>query len=398
MDEQNFIVNHRSGLSDRHESSSSPNYLVPESSLAMRSSFVALGLCTPSAVAIAIGHQESIEQEMAQRRVGEVVRGRVLVDAYGDNVQATALPGDHFRTRHNALLHHLNSACQWAGLPCQLEVHNLFAGVMHQPGLSRAEQARQYQGLVPDMRITMPGVGYEGGGVGAPGLPAGGLAGQSSAVLHELKVISCSSTRYRPTRQQRAVDYRASQLQGEYVAKARAADRRQGIPEGTVGRVEAKLLELGHVEGLVAGQFGEVSEATHALLAILATSRVRIAGVSRGKRKHMRSEEGERAVAISSLRRRLGVMTVRCQASSLLGRLETRWGCSSREAATGRRSGEEVEKRVPGSPAGYHPQLESPALWIRQTGLDHYSMVTNYFKIATYYCKSEFKEIYVCQL
>ena len=364
----------------------------------MRSSFVALGLCTPSAVAIAIGHQESIEQEMAQRRVGEVVRGRVLVDEYGDNVQATALPGDHFRTRHNALLHHLNSACQWAGLPCQLEVHNLFAGVMHQPGLSRAEQARQYQGLVPDMRITMPGVGYEGGGVGAPGLPAGGLAGQSSAVLHELKVISCSSTRYRPTRQQRAVDYRASQLQGEYVAKARAADRRQGIPEGTVGRVEAKLLELGHVEGLVAGQFGEVSEATHALLAILATSRVRIAGVSRGKRKHMRSEEGERAVAISSLRRRLGVMTVRCQASSLLGRLETRWGCSSREAATGRRSGEEVEKRVPGSPAGYHPQLESPALWIRQTGLDHYSMVTNYFKIATYYCKSEFKEIYVCQL
>ena len=201
MDEQSFIVNHRSGLSDRHESSSSPNYLVPESSLAMRSSFVALGLCTPSAVAIAIGHQESIEQEMAQRRVGEVVRGRVLVDEYGDNVQATALPGDHFRTRHNALLHHLNSACQWAGLPCQLEVHNLFAGVMHQPGLSRAEQARQYQGLVPDMRITMPGVGYEGGGVGAPGLPAGGLAGQSSAVLHELKVISCSSTRYRPTRQ-----------------------------------------------------------------------------------------------------------------------------------------------------------------------------------------------------
>ena len=43
------------------------------------------------------------------------------------------------------------------------------------------------------------------------------------------------------------------------MAKARAADRRQGIPEGTVGRVEAKLLELGQVEGLVAGQFGEVS-------------------------------------------------------------------------------------------------------------------------------------------
>ena len=36
----------------------------------------------------------------------------------------------------------------------------------------------------------------------------------------------------------------------------------------------------------------------------------------------MRSEEGERAMAISALRRRLGVLTVRCQALSLLGRLE----------------------------------------------------------------------------
>ena len=80
------------------------------------------------------------------------------------------------------------------------------------------------------------------------------------------------------------MDYRAGQLQGEYVGKARAADRRQGVQVGAVGRVEAKLLELGHVEGIVAGQFGEVSEATHALLAALATSRVRIAGVSRGKR------------------------------------------------------------------------------------------------------------------
>ena len=44
------------------------------------------------------------------------------------------------------------------------------------------------------MRITLPGVGERAGGegVGAPGLPAGGLAGQSSPVLHELKVISSS--------------------------------------------------------------------------------------------------------------------------------------------------------------------------------------------------------------
>ena len=64
------------------------------------------------------------------------------------------------------------------------------------------------------------------------------------------------------------------------------------------------------------------SEATHALVATLATCRVRVAGVTRGRKGHMRSEEGERSLAIAGLRRRLGVLTVRCQAMSLLGRLE----------------------------------------------------------------------------
>ena len=154
-------------------------------------------------------------------------------------------------------------------------------------------------------------------------MPAGGLAGQASSVLHEVKVISSSRTRYNPAWRKRAVDVRADQLQGEYVAKARAADRRQDAPEAGVGRVEQKLLSLGPIQGIVAGQFGEVSEATHSLLDTLATSRVRMAGPCVGRRGLLRSEEGERAVAIATLRRRLGVMTVKCQASSLLGRLET---------------------------------------------------------------------------
>ena len=49
----------------------------------------------------------------------------------------------------------------------------------------------------------------------------------------------------------------------------------------------------------------------------------------------MRTEEGERSIAISSIRRRLGVMTVRCQANSFLGRLETLGGGEA--AAAGRR-------------------------------------------------------------
>ena len=107
-------------------------------------------------------------------------------------------------------------------------------------------------------------------------------------------------------------------------------------PVGTMGPVERKLVELGEVRGIVAGNFGEVSEDTHALLAALATCRVRIAGVSRGRKGHLRSEEGERSLAIGSLRRKLGVVTVRAQVLSLLGRLETLGPGST--AAAGRRT------------------------------------------------------------
>ena len=141
----------------------------------------------------------------------------------------------------------------------------------------------------------------------------GGGGTVKGGVLHEVKIISCSKTCYKPNSPKRAVDSRADLLPQEYLNKARAADQNHN---------QMKLLELGEVRGIVAGNFGEVSEHTHALVAALATYRVRVAGVSRGRKGHMRTEEGERSLAISSLRRRLGVLTVKCQTYSLLGRLE----------------------------------------------------------------------------
>ena len=227
-----------------------------------------------------------------------------------------------------------------------MEVFNLFSGTIQQPGLSREERHRVLQGLVPDMRITMPGAGGGGGEAGARvGAPGGdALAGQSTPVLHEIKVISCSRTRYKPGANRRAVDIRASTLPAEYLAKARAADRRQGVPAGEVGRVEAKLARLGTVRGLVVGNWGEVSEDTHVLLDAMASSRVRVAGPSQGRRGVLRSEAGEKAIAISGLRRRVSVMAVRGQASSLLGRLETLGPGGA--AARGRRDqAAELERR-----------------------------------------------------
>ena len=50
-----------------------------------------------------------------------------------------------------------------------------------------------------------------------------------------------------------------------------------GVQAGVVGRVEAKLLSFPKVEGIVFGNWGEASEATHKLVDMLATSRARVA-------------------------------------------------------------------------------------------------------------------------
>ena len=107
----------------------------------------------------------------------------------------------------------------------------------------------------------------------------------ASPVFHEFKSISCSKTRYKPTSGAGAVDARADKLQQEYIMKAHNAYWKYNrVMVGEVGRVERKLVELGEIKGLVCGNFGEVSKATHQLLAIMATSSVRVTGPMVGKR------------------------------------------------------------------------------------------------------------------
>ena len=72
------------------------------------------------------------------------------IDEYGDNIQATALRGDHWWTRHDAMLHLLHSLCQcqWSGLKATVEV---FAGEVRHEGLNRSQGTGALQALVPDM-------------------------------------------------------------------------------------------------------------------------------------------------------------------------------------------------------------------------------------------------------
>ena len=121
------------------------------------------------------------------------------------------------------------------------------------------ESNRQRQGMIPDLRIV-----FQAGGV-------------LRAVLHEIKCISSSLSRYKPGAEERAVDKRAGELHQEYISKARSVDQRFGqVPPGTIGPVEAKLLSFERVQGVVFGAFGEVSEPVHRLIDHLATSRVTV--------------------------------------------------------------------------------------------------------------------------
>ena len=232
-----------------------------------------------------------------------------MVDLYGDSIQSAILPGDHWRKRHDVYKMKLYNLCSWAGLNCEVEVFNLFAGSIPQEGLSRMEKGRKRQSIVPDLRIAIP------------------TEGNLVQSLHEIKMISSSKSRYYPRREgqeaSRAVDIRAGQLHESYINKARDTDRAYcGTPVGDTGPVERKLISMGEVAGLVSGAFGEASQATHDLIHHMAVSRVQVAGPQLSRKGFLRTEKAELALVTSFLRRTISICGVKGQASSLLGRLE----------------------------------------------------------------------------
>ena len=120
--------------------------------------------------------------------------GRTSVDKYGDSVMAATLAGDGWRRRHDAIKMRLFGLLRWAGIEVDCEVFNIFAGLIPQQGLSRLEQGRKRQGLVPDFRLRVPARG-EGAQV-------------EELVLAEFKTLSCCPNRYQrnPRNTTKAVD------------------------------------------------------------------------------------------------------------------------------------------------------------------------------------------------
>ena len=181
---------------------------------------------------------------------------RVTVDAYGCKLTTVVLPGDGWRTQHDALKWRLTQDMKLAQVRSTTEVFGLFAPYLPQGGRAQlnATTARQRQGLVPDFLLYASRNGHEEAG------------------LLELKTLHFGSSTY-PAVEQRceAVARRARGLHSEYLAKARNLDARfNGVVQGQDGPVTRKLLAYGEVRGIVFGAWGEASAHTHQLLGILA--------------------------------------------------------------------------------------------------------------------------------
>ena len=94
--------------------------------------------------------------------------------------------------------------------------------------------------------------------------------------LVDVKTIGFCESRYGPrgrTRGRRPPDMRADKVHAEYLAKARALDRKWcGTPigRGVIGPIERRLVSYGRVAGVDFGYYGEMSKDASELLSFAA--------------------------------------------------------------------------------------------------------------------------------
>lgn len=234
---------------------------------------------------------------------------RTVLDTHGSRLTTASLPGDGFRTQHDAIKWRLDEDLREMGVQVRTEVYGLFAAVLPQRARDTIGRwpLRKRQGLVPDFAIALPEEGR----------------GPSDAVdeLFELKTLHFGTSTYPEAVADAcggAVNRRADALPGETARQARLLDQRFcNTPEGEIGPVSRRLDAFGPVRGLVVGHWAEGSRHLEALLAGTA-----YCGSLR-HRSAMRAREPIDANGVLSwlLRRRWGLAFWRANARLLLDRL-----------------------------------------------------------------------------
>lgn len=229
---------------------------------------------------------------------------RHTVDLHGNRLTTLTLPGDGWRTQHDAIKWRIHEDAKEMQARSRTEVYGLFAARIPQEGRSRAnaQPTRKRQGLVPDLMITVP------------------VEGPERAILFEIKTLHFGNSTYPPSTERcGAVARRARALPAEYAAKAREIDRKFcGTLPADVGPVEQHLRSFDPVRGLVFGAWGEASPDVEKLLTALAHI-----GATRHWRG-MRCRDAGAAVGVLAwmLRRRWALTVLRENARLKLERLE----------------------------------------------------------------------------
>ena len=174
----------------------------------------------------------------------------IKVDPYGNNICSATMRGDHWRQRHDALKHVVQSICHWSRFPVDVEVLNIFAPYIDRLNYMRSGwDERKRQVMIPD--IFFPTISKMG----------------------DIKTMTCCKSHYPPCRFRRAVEndavrVRQDKVDAEYKRKARKIDENfnnHPVNSARPGPVGLKLTSFGRVKGFACGAFGEGSPDMHKL-------------------------------------------------------------------------------------------------------------------------------------
>jgi hypothetical protein len=232
------------------------------------------------------------------------------VDAYGDNCITACTTGNMEATfRHDRLVDMLVLAARNAGCYAKAEDASFYRSAIPQAALDRlAAQA----GPTATARFPVPDLVIKAG-------PNTGVE------VIEVKVISKCNTWY-PSGAYDGVARRESRLNNEYLAKARALDRKYGLAQPgtapgsanlTIGPIESKYLSVAPVRGVVVGGFNEGSQGLYGLITDISAAA--------GRKAHVRlglSVAAAAAHAKQLLISRIGTAMARGHAQLLVARLQ----------------------------------------------------------------------------
>jgi hypothetical protein len=202
---------------------------------------------------------------------------RLVVGQYGDALQSvTGATGDATHTLHDAFLAALAHSLREVGIKFKGSgrpngsCKHIFSNLMHAFVGADKTALQKLSGIIADLLVDFTNVGASA--------PGGGGAGDSLfslvRTLAVTKTLACGKNycSFRAENPYKRMNYpvekRAALVPKQCLSKARSLDHQlHGTARGTVGPIEAKLLEYGALDGpdahaavgLVLGAFGELS-------------------------------------------------------------------------------------------------------------------------------------------